>query len=320
MITLVQIVVSLSETSAPPGRVLARIAERQHGVLSRAQLITLGFDDHWIGRAVINGRLHRVHAGVYAVGHPRLTQRGRWMAAVLAGGEGALLSHFSAGLLWKILDRDVDLIHVLVAGACAHRRPGLAMHRTRDLHSEHRHEIDGIPVTSLHRTLLDLAAVMPAERLRFAVEGADRLPRKDRLDVPSLVRLCDATTGRPGPGTLRRIALEQRGPIHRTKSPPERTFLRRWMRRGLPEPEVNVWLNGYEVDLLWRQEHLIVEVDSYGFHRKWPQIQRDRRRDANQKVGGYDTLRYTEDRVIEEEDVVFGQVLTMLGRARERAA
>lgn len=297
MIPVAQISTYMAGKSAPPEQVLARIADRQHGVVSRPQILALGFDRSRIDRWLAAGRIHRVHTGVYAVGHPRLTQRGRWMAAVLAGGEGTLLSHFSAGLLWQILDRDVDLIHVLVVGASGHRRPGLAMHRTRDLAPEHRHEIDGIPVTSLHRTLLDLAAVLPPERLRFAVEGADRLPRRERLRVQSLVRLCDASRGRRGSGALRRIALEQRGPIHRTKSRPERTFLRRWMARGLPEPEVNVRLNGYEVDLLWRAERLIVEVDSYGFHRSWPQIQRDRKRDGDQKVSGYDTLRYTEDRL-----------------------
>lgn len=315
-----QIAGSMRKTSAPPGRVLARIAELQHGVVSRLQVLALGLDDGWISRAGRSGRLHRIHHGVYAVGHRRLTQRGLWMAAVLAAGEGALLSHFSAGLLWGIIDRDPGVIHTLVESVSGHRRRGLRMHRTRHLPDEHRHEIDGIPVTSLNRTLLDLASVLPPERLRFAVEGAARLPRRDRLDVAALVRLCDASSGHRGAGTLRRIALEQRGPVHRTRSGPERTFLRRWMARGLPEPEVNVWLNGYEVDLLWRHERLIVEVDSYGFHRSWPQIQRDRRRDADQKVGGYDTLRYTEDRVIDEEDVVFSQVLTMIERARERAA
>lgn len=320
MISVARISTYMAGESAPPEQVLARIADRQHGVVSRPQILALGLDPSRIDRWLAAGRIHRVHSGVYAVGHPRLTQRGRWMAAVLAGGEDAVLSHYTAGLLWGILDREVALIHILIRSGSGHRRPGLAIHRTRELPDGDRTEIDGIPVTSLHRTLLDLAAVMPPERLRFAVEGADRLRSPDRLDVPALVRRCDAKSGRRGSGALRRIALEQRGQIHRTKSRPERTFLRRWMARGLPEPEVNVRLNGYEVDLLWRDERLIVEIDSYGFHRSWAQIQRDRRRDADQKVNGYDTLRYTEDRVIDEEDHVFGQVMTMLRRAWERAA
>ncbi len=320
MISVARISTYMAGKAAPPGRVLARIADRQHGVVSRQQILALGFDRSRIERWRKAGRIHRVHAGVYAVGHPRLTRRGRWMAAVLAGGEGAVLSHFSAALLWGIIDRDVALVHILIRSGSGHRRPGLAIHRTRELADCDRSVIDGIPVTSLNRTLLDLAAVMAPERLRFAVEGADRLRPPDGLDVASLVARCESARGRRGTKALRRIALEQRGPIHRTKSRPERTFLRRWMRRGLPEPEVNVSLNGYEVDLLWRAERLIVEIDSYGFHRSWPQIQRDRRRDADQKVFGYDTLRYTEDRVIAEEETVVGQVLTMLRRARQRAA
>jgi len=153
--------------------------------------------------------------------------------------------------------------------------------------------------------------VLPARRLRFAVEAADRL---GLLEVARLVALCDASAGRGGVGRLRRIALEQRGAIGRTKSPPERLFLRLCLRRGLPEPEINFRLEGYEVDFYWPQAMLVVEIDSYTFHRSWAQIQRDHQRDADLKVRGHDVLRYTEHRLLSDEAGAFGQIEAMLGR------
>ena len=203
------------------------------------------------------------------------------MAAVLAVGEGAVLSHLSAALLWGIIDRAGQLIHVLAADGGSRSRPGLAIHRTRHLPPEHRGEVDGIPVTSLHRTLLDCAAVLPRKRLRYAVEAADRM---GLLDVRGLVALCDASSGKKGAGVLRRIALEQRGAANRSKSPPETTFLRLCLAYGLPEPLVNSMLHGYEVDFYWPQARLVVEIDTYTYHRSWAQRQRDLERDADLKV------------------------------------
>ncbi|MBA2522588.1 MAG: DUF559 domain-containing protein [Solirubrobacterales bacterium] len=235
------------------------------------------------------------------------------MAAVLTSAEAAVLSHLSAGLLWGILDRAGGHIHVLVAGPSSHRRPGLVMHRTRHLPLEHRAECHAIPVTTPLRTLLDLAAILHPTRLRFAVEAADRL---NLLDVPSLNAMCDASPRRRGGGVLRRIAAEQRGPVGATKSPPERLFLRLCIRRGLPMPKVNARLEGYEVDFHWPDANLVVEIDSYTYHRSWAQRQRDIARDAHLKVCGHDVLRYVEDQLLEDEDAVFTQIEAMLaGRA-----
>ncbi len=170
--------------------------------------------------------------------------------------------------------------------------------------------MNGIPVTSLDRTLIDIASMLPPERLRYAVEAADR---QGRLDVPALVTLCDASSGKRGVGNLRRFALEQRGPLNRTKSPPEALFLRGCRLRGMPEPLVNVRLHGYEVDFLWPDAGLVVEIDSYTYHRSWPQRQRDIRRDADLKVHGYDVVRFAADRLAAEVDTVLVQVETLLG-------
>src|SRR6188472_3591276 len=295
--------------SAPPRRVLARIAARQHGVVSRAQVLALGVTPSFVARFVDAGLLHPRHLGVYALGHSALTERGRWMAAVLAVGEGAVLSHLSAALLWGIIDRAGQLIHVLAADGGSRSRPGLAIHRTRHLPPEHRGEVDGIPVTSLHRTLLDCAAVLPRRRLRYAVEAADRM---GLLDVRGLVALCDASSGKKGAGVLRRIALEQRGAANRSKSPPETTFLRLCLAHGLPEPLVNSMLHGYEVDFYWPQARLVVEIDTYTYHRSWAQRQRDLERDADLKVRGEEVLRFTRERIERAADVVVAQVAALL--------
>ncbi|HET6832163.1 MAG TPA: DUF559 domain-containing protein [Solirubrobacterales bacterium] len=288
---------------------LARIAARQHGVVSRPQILALGVDLDFVHRLLAAGRLHALHLGVYAVGHSALTDRGRWMAAVLAAGEGALLSHLSAALLWGIVDRVSGLIHVLAADGGSRTRPGLIIHRTRHLPPEHCTERDGIPVTTVARTLLDLAAMLPPRRLRFVVEAADR---NGLLDMPALVALCDSSPGRKGTGVLRRLALEQRGAVERTKSPPETAFLSLCLAHGLPEPLVNSVLHGYEVDFYWPQARLVVEIDTYTYHRSWAQRQRDLERDADLQVRGEQVLRFTRERVERAGGAVAGQVASLL--------
>jgi very-short-patch-repair endonuclease len=296
--------------SVPPGRVLARIAAGQHGVVSRAQVLALGVGSSYVTRLLAGGRLHLLHRGVYAVGHRGITERGRWTAAVLAAGEGAVLSHISAGLLWGIIDLDTVLIHVLVPGRGTLRRPGIVIHRTRDLPTMHRIERYGIPVTNVDRTLLDLAAMLPPDRLGYAVEAAGRF---GRLELPALVALCDASPGRRGAGTLRRIALGVPSALRRTKSPPETAFLRLCAGHELPEPLVNTILCGYEVDFLWPGPRLVVEVDTYTYHRSWAQRQRDLERDADLKTRGYDVLRFSRERIERDGPTVAAQVATVLG-------
>ena len=232
------------------------------------------------------------------------------MAAVLAAGEGAVLSHLSAALLWRLIDRADALIHVLLPGRGTRRRPGIRFHRSRNFRPEHRSERDAIPVTTPGRTLLDIAGLLPPERLRFAVEAADRMRL---LDVPALVAICDTAPGRRGTGTLRRLVLEQRGAVERTKSPPEALFLRLCLARGLPEPLVNARLHGYEVDFQWPAARLVVEIDSYTYHRSWAQRQRDLRRDAALQVRGHRVLRLTGDRLRADADAVFAEIAALLG-------
>lgn len=309
MVEVARIALLMRAQGVPAGMFLARLAARQHGVVARRQLLAIGFSDRWISRQLRDGRLIALHRGVYAVGHARLTRRGTWMAAVLACNESSLVSHRSAAAALGIAGLERGRVDVTVPGRGALRIPGLAIHRTRDLPPAHCTVRDGIPLTTPHRTLLDLAAICSPTQLRLAVEAADRL---ELLHVPSLIALCGTSPGRRGSGNLKRIAAEQRGPIVATRSPPERLFLRLCLNRGLPVPAVNVPLEGYEVDFLWLERRLVVEIDSYTYHRSWAQQQRDRTRDAHLQVRGYRVLRYTEARLIAAEDAVFAQIETLL--------
>lgn len=305
MFTVARISLYMAGKSAPPSAVLARVATRQHGVISRRQILALGLDPSFIERNVAARRLHRLHRGVYAVGHTRLTQRSYWLAAILACGESSFLSHRSAAALWCIAFLELGRIDVMTPGRGGRSRPGIATRRTRNLPPDERTEIDGIPVTTVPRTLLDLAAIASPTQLRKAVAEADRL---ELLDVPSLTSLCDSRSGCQGTAALRRIALEQRGPMSVTKSPPETDFLAACISRGLPTPAVNVPLAGYEADFLWRDARLVVEIDSRGYHRSWAEQEHDRAKDADLQEAGLIVLRYSRNTLLAEEDRVFAQI------------
>lgn len=310
MIAVARIQSYIATGSVPPGRILARIATRQHGVISRAQIFALGLGPAFIHDGLASGRLHQLHLGVYAVGHERLTQQSHWLAAVLACGGPSLLSHRSAAALWRIAFLELGRVDVLIPGRGSRFRPGVAMRRTRNLPATDRTEIDGIPVTTLNRTLLDLAAIATESQLRKAVAEADR---QELLDVPSLTALCVSRPGRRGTGALGRVAREQRGPISATRSPPETDFLAVCIRRDFPTPAVNVPLAGYEADFLWPAARLVVEIDSRGYHRSWAEQERDRAKDAAFQEAGHNVLRYSQETLDADEDATFAQIGRFLG-------
>lgn len=192
----------------PRDGALAQLAARQHGVVCRRQLAAAGLGQRAIDGRLASGRLHPVHRGVYAVGHPLLSARGRWLAAVLAAGPGALLSHHSAAALWDLLATNRALVDVTVPHG-RHARPGLSIHRARRLPPADRTELDAIPVTALARTLLDLAVVLPADRLERAVEAAERLRLFDMAELDDLRR---QSRGRRG---LHDARSRARGPSRR---------------------------------------------------------------------------------------------------------
>ena len=242
------------------------------------------------------GRLHVVHAGVYSVGHRLLRVQGRWMAAVLACGEGAVLSHRAAAAHWGIAPIPSGDIDVLVPGRTRTRREGINLHLVRSFDPRDRVVRDGIPVTSVGRTLFDLAEVWNRRRVRLAWEAAERLRL---LDVRDVSRLCEDGTGRRGLRALRALIADRTAPPD-TKPGLEEEFRDFCDEYGFRRPLFNVAIGPYVVDALRAEERLIVELDSRAFHDNTAAFERDRARDIDLQVWGYRVLRVTSKRRREE--------------------
>jgi very-short-patch-repair endonuclease len=280
-------------------------------VISIRQLLAIGISHDSVRARVAAGRLHRVHVGVYAVGHTNLSQRGRWMAAVLAYGYGALLSHGDAAALQGIRKAGSGRIHVTVdTRAGLGRRDGLVPHRSR-IRLEDRESVDGIPVTSVPRTLLDLAEILDPQGLRRAYEEAARL---ELLDVRAIERLLARSNGRRGVSALRALLDYDPGPAAETRSELERLFLNLVRAAGLPLPSVNVLVEGFLVDAYWPSARLVVELDGYEYHRGRPAFERDHAKVARLRLAGYEVLPLTHLQVSAQSAWVSGAVRSLLER------
>jgi hypothetical protein len=277
-------------------------------VVARPQLESLGLGRGAIDHDLAVGRLHAIHAGVYAVGHDRVGGHGRWMAAVLASGDGALLSHLSAAALWGFLQTARARIDVTAPGRTRGSRAGITVHRPRRLDPDDRAERDAIPVTSVARTLLDLAEVVAGRRLERAFEDAERLRL---LDLGAIERLCRRSAGRRGLKPVREL-LSRLQPAPEVRSELERRFVAFCRRAGLPPPVMNPYVAGFEVDALWAHDRLIVELDGYAFHGTRVAFERDRAKDAKLQVAGYRVLRLTDRRLREEPASVADLIRSLL--------
>lgn len=250
----------------PEERWIADLAAAQHGVVARSQLVDAGFSGSAIDRRIAAGRLHPLHAGVFAVGHPHVSTEGNWMAAVLAAGEEGVLSHRSAGALWGIC-HDAAAFTETTSPERHDRRPGLRPHRGTPATDEVTVR-NAIPVTTVERTLIDLAGVLPRPRLARAMDQAEILRL---LDLHSLTSLVARHRGRRGIGGLRLVVAEflETG-AHLTRSELEDRFLAFLDRVGIRTPETNVPLEidgrWFEVDCLWRSEGVVVELNGYAVH------------------------------------------------------
>ncbi|CAN5558554.1 hypothetical protein BH20ACT18_BH20ACT18_05880 [soil metagenome] len=285
---------------------MARRAAPQHGILTRCQLLELGLDVDAIDYRLRVGRLLRVHRGVYAVGHRPPSPLAPAMAAVLACGPAGALSHRSAAALWGIDSRWRSPIDVSASTERRHR--GVRVHRTRTLTRRDVTVHYGIPVTTVARTLLDLAGVLDEKALARAVNEAQL---KCRLRLEDLAALIARSPGRTT-SRLRTFVDRDEAP---TRSAFEDAFLSFVDRYGLPRPLVNEDVAGYEVDALWPEHKLVVELDSRAYHDSEQPFERDRNKDADLLTAGYSVLRVTWRRLEDAPALEARRLAVLLARS-----
>jgi very-short-patch-repair endonuclease len=283
--------------------------------VSHWQLRRLGFSKQAIHTRVHAGRLHMIHRGVYAVGHTKLTLRGRWMAAVLACGPGALLSYRSAAALWDM--RGTPSGPIDIVSTSRHQIPGVRCHRARNLDPRDGTVRDGIPVTTPARTLLDLAEIEHAQRLGSAVEAA---AREELLDQSSLDATIARNPGRRGTPRLRAAVGELTDEPPWTQSKLERAFLELIRDNGLPEPRMNVFVEGELVDAYWPELNLIVEVDGWKFHRTRRAFEDDHAKTLRLQVAGRPVARFTAWQVFNQPGNVARTIGKLLSGGRDPGA
>ena len=287
-------------------RALAELAGRQWGVVSRAQLGGVGLGRGAIDRRVQTGRLRRIHRGVYAIAGATLPREGRALAAVLACGEGAVLSHTSAAVHWGLLTYDPPQPHV-TAPASKAGAPGIRLHRTRSLDARDATTHRGIPITTLARTLLDVAATAPRNHLEHALGQA---LRNELYDQRAIRDVLQRHRGRRGAKALRTATDDD--PAF-TRSELERRFRALCRRAELPQPLCSVHvadadLHPHEVDFFFPAHRLVVEIDGWRDHGTRVAFERDRAKDAALVAAGYAVLRFTKRQIAEDPDTVAERV------------
>jgi very-short-patch-repair endonuclease len=273
-------------------RAITELADRQHGVVGRAQLLDLGVGSRAIEHRLEKGRLHTIHRGVYAVGHRALVADARWMAAVLAAGPGAALSHRSAAALWGIRPSARPVIEVTAARRARPGR-GIQPHRGR-LPDDEVTTVVGIPVTTVPRTLLDIAAVLPRHQVERAINEAEVRRLGDPLPLAVLLARYPC---RRGVAVARAILDDSRIGSTITRSELEERFLAFLIDHRLPRPEVNANIRignrSIECDFAWPRQSLIAELDGQAFHATTATFERDRARDRALNVAGWRVVRIT---------------------------
>ena len=289
---------------------LAVLAGRQHGVVAAWQLLRIGFSRKQIEHRVRTRRLQGRFRGVYAVGHAAVTREGRWLAAVLAAGRGAVLSHRDAAALWGLADYAGAAIEVTVPGTGSRDAAGLRIHRTRHLHPSDISSHRSIPVTSPARTLLDLATMIAPRHVELAFEEA---LRRGVVSVEAVREQVERNPGRKGAPVLRDLLGRAPANLARTKSRLEARFLRFCAEEDLPLPGVNVFVAGFEVDAHWPGTNLIVELDSWEFHSDRASFERDRAKWTDLSAAGYRVIVVTHRRLERERSKLAGSLRGLLG-------
>jgi very-short-patch-repair endonuclease len=295
------------ESLTAPASVVWGLVHSQHGVITHEQLLEFGFTPRATNHRIRTGRLRPIHRGVYAVGRPDLTRKGEWMAAVLACGRGAVLSHASAAALWGIWTDRGEEIEVTVNRPRAPRRPGIRVHRRSTPFTAAVH--DGIAVTPIVETIVDIAPRCRGRQLERAVNEADAL---ELIDPDALRAAIEHMQGTPGVPSLRKLLDPLTFVL--TDSDVERLFLPIARSAGLPKPLTRIYVNGYKVDFYWPELGLVVEADSLRYHRTAAQQARDRLRDQAHMAKGLIPLRFTHWQIAHERRYVRKILLAVSAR------
>jgi very-short-patch-repair endonuclease len=274
-----------------------QLTRQQHGVVTRRQLLALGMPSPTIRARLKAGRLHRLGPGVYAVGRPDIGRLGQLMAATLACGPGARLSHRSAGELWRISPRAQGWIDISVPSGSLHRLHGIRLHRRVEFGTTRI--VRGIPVADPISVLIDLAAELPTDEVEDAVNEADR---RDLIRTHRLRPALDTELSRPGVGRLKRVLDSQT--FSRAANALERRFLAIVRDAGLPVPATQRRLGRYRVDFFWPDLGFVVETDSLRHHRTAAEQAVDLGRDQAHARAGLRTLRFTHSQVFHRPEHV----------------
>jgi very-short-patch-repair endonuclease len=293
---------------------LADLAERQFGVVSFRQLRGLGFSKGAISRMSEADRLRRIHRGVYAVGHAKLSGQGRCVAAVLACGDGALVSHWSAAWLWGLWSSFPKPVEISIPSH-GHRRRGVWTHHVPSLDAGERALAnDVIPVTSFARTVLDVAGTTAVPRTESILERAER---RDLLDLGAIDAILDRHPRAPGTGRLRQATEIYRDPAF-SRARSERLFKALIKKAGLPQPVLNTFVAGHEIDAYWEAEQFAVEVDGWDTHRTRAAFERDPVRQEDLLLAGITCIRITARRIEREPDAVGARLAQHLSQRQKR--
>jgi very-short-patch-repair endonuclease len=305
-----------SHEPGPDERKIARLAERQYGVVSRRQLLGLGFSRREIETRINTHRLNPLHPGVYAVGHRVIPREGRWTAAVLASGPGAVLSHWSAAALWVIRPTSRSTIHVTTPHKSRSWK-GIRRHHS-PLPSDEITVEERIPITTVPRTILDLAATEPLDVVENLLGEAEHRQLWDRLSLPHLIERYPSKRGvRKVRAALERLEEEPEG--HKRSRLEERfaPFLR---LHRLPLPRFNDWImvgdKRFQVDCHWPELRQIVELDGWQSHRTRTAFREDRARDRKLRVAGYTITHLTWNQLDDEPAEIAADLRALLGLRR----
>jgi very-short-patch-repair endonuclease len=295
-------------------REIHALATRQHGVVARRQLLRLGLGADAIDHRRASGRLVTLQRGVYALGHVALRREGPMLAEILAAGEHAVASHRSAAALWGIRPWTQRFVELTMPGRGGTlRRQGRIVHHSTDLPATERSVASGVPTTSLARTLVDLAAIVPAHHLRRAVERAEQA---ELFDLVAVSAVLEAHPGRPGRRPLLALLADMHGHgVSVTRSDLEAMVLQLCLDHGFPRPQVNRHDGVRESDFRWPEHRLVVEVDSWTFHgRTRRAFDTDRARDRQLLREGWRVARFTDRQIVDGPDEIAAELGDLLRR------